>query len=80
MNDVERERRMVAAKGAKEAHFYHMELAPGFTIDGRSKGNVARLINTSCSPNCTTEKWSDAATGVYQYCFGPVLLSVLLCV
>ncbi len=63
VGNEERERRMVAAKTAGEPHFYDMELAPGLTIDGRAKSNIARLINTSCSPNCSTQKWTDAATG-----------------
>ncbi|KAL0040075.1 hypothetical protein WJX79_005221 [Trebouxia sp. C0005] len=63
IGDEERERRMVAAKLAGEPHFYLMELQPGRTIDGRHKSNIARLINTSCAPNCRTQKWTDAATG-----------------
>lgn len=54
---------MAAAKQAGEPHFYLMELEVGVTIDGRHKSNIARLINTSCSPNCCTQKWVDAATG-----------------
>ena len=32
-------------------------------MDARWKGNVARLLNSSCDPNCQTQKWHDAATG-----------------
>ncbi|KAL0022877.1 hypothetical protein WJX77_002936 [Trebouxia sp. C0004] len=63
ISDEERERRMVGAKLTGEPHFYLMELQPGRTIDGRHKSNIARLINTSCAPNCRTQKWTDAATG-----------------
>ena len=35
----------------------------GLYIDARRKGNTARLINSSCEPNCETQKWHDAATG-----------------
>ena len=58
------EQRMQTAKLTGEPHFYMMELAPGLIIDARSKGNVARLINSSCAPNCESQKWHDAANGV----------------
>ncbi|KFM24086.1 Histone-lysine N-methyltransferase, H3 lysine-36 and H4 lysine-20 specific [Auxenochlorella protothecoides] len=32
-------------------------------IDAGPKGNVARLLNSSCDPNCVAQKWRDAATG-----------------
>lgn len=57
------EQRMQIAKQTGEPHFYMMELAPGLIIDARSKGNVARLINSSCAPNCESQKWHDAANG-----------------
>ncbi|KAL3160559.1 hypothetical protein ABBQ32_010856 [Trebouxia sp. C0010 RCD-2024] len=44
-------------------HRARRQLAPGLIIDARRKGNIARLINHSCSPNCETQKWTDAATG-----------------
>ena len=27
------------------------------------RGNWARFINSSCAPNCESQKWHDAATG-----------------
>lgn len=36
---------------------------PGLFIDARYKGNIARLLNSSCDPNCETQKWHDSATG-----------------
>lgn len=57
---------MAAAKQVGAPHFYLMELEGGVTIDGRHKSNIARLINTSCSPNCCTQKWVNAATGEYN--------------
>ena len=35
--------------------------AAGLIIDARSKGNLARLLNSSCDPNCETQKWHDAS-------------------
>ncbi|KAL0051651.1 hypothetical protein WJX82_011245 [Trebouxia sp. C0006] len=63
VSDVECERRMQVAKQTGEPHFYMMELSPGLIIDARDKGNVARLINSSCAPNCQSQKWHDAAIG-----------------
>ena len=40
-----------------------MELSPGLFIDARRRGNQARLLNSSCDPNCETQKWHDAASG-----------------
>uniref|UniRef100_A0A7S0S5E0 Histone-lysine N-methyltransferase n=1 Tax=Chlamydomonas leiostraca TaxID=1034604 RepID=A0A7S0S5E0_9CHLO len=54
--------RMEAAKAAGEPCYYIMELAPGLYIDARFKGSLARLLNSSCQPNCETQKWTDAAT------------------
>ena len=59
------EQRMQIAKQTGAPHFYMMELAPGLIIDARTKGNVARLINSSCAPNCESQKWHDAANGVF---------------
>ena len=56
-------RRMREAKESGEPHFYMMEMASGLIIDARQKGNVARLINSSCAPNAESQKWHDAATG-----------------
>lgn len=35
----------------------------GLIIDARVKGNLARLLNSSCDPNCETQKWHDAGNG-----------------
>lgn len=35
----------------------------GLYIDARRKGNWARLLNSSCDPNCETQKWHSATTG-----------------
>mmetsp|Transcript_36976 Transcript_36976/g.93364 ORF Transcript_36976/g.93364 Transcript_36976/m.93364 type:complete len:1482 (-) Transcript_36976:452-4897(-) len=51
------------SSGAASNGFYLMELEPGLYIDAREKGNVARLLNSSCEPNAETRKWRDAATG-----------------
>ncbi|GLI65472.1 hypothetical protein VaNZ11_009009 [Volvox africanus] len=56
-------RRMDHARMNGEPHFYIMELSAGLYIDARRKGNIARLINSSCDPNCETQKWHDASTG-----------------
>lgn len=50
---------MREAKLSGQPHFYMMELTPGLIIDARAKGNLARLINSSCAPNCESQKWHD---------------------
>ena len=55
--------RMAAAAACGEHHYYIMELSGGLFIDARSRANAARFLNSSCAPNCETQKWFDAATG-----------------
>lgn len=54
---------MRTAAAAGEQAFYVMNLDAGLVIDARYKGNVSRLINSSCAPNCEAQKWTDMATG-----------------
>ena len=35
----------------------------GTLANARRKGTLARLLNSSCAPNCETQKWHDAGTG-----------------
>ena len=56
-------RRMLEAKEKGEPHFYMMELGGGLIIDARDRGNVSRLLNSSCCANATCQKWHDAGTG-----------------
>lgn len=40
-------------------------------IDAGPKGNVARFMNHSCSPNCETQKWTvngDTRVGLFAIC------------
>jgi hypothetical protein len=55
--------RMAAARAAGEPDVYMMDLGPGLAIDARARGSVARLINSSCAPNCVAQLWHDAGTG-----------------
>lgn len=43
-------------------------LPAGLIIDARSKGNLARLLNSSCDPNCETQKWHDAGNSEVGSC------------
>ena len=61
--DVECAARRAAAFAAGDPTVYYMALTLGLSIDARTRGNVARLINSSCAPNCVAQVWTDAATG-----------------
>ncbi|VDK44843.1 unnamed protein product [Anisakis simplex] len=37
---------------------YALNLCPGFVIDAYQKGNLARFVNHSCTPNCEMQRWS----------------------
>ena len=63
LNDVMCEQRLWADKARGETNFYMMEVARNQVIDARLKGNTARLINSSCRPNCETQRWVDGASG-----------------
>ncbi|KAJ8905355.1 hypothetical protein NDN08_001862 [Rhodosorus marinus] len=56
------ERRLWECKYRGETDYYMMELSSDTIIDARDKGGVARLINSSCDPNCEALMWQDAAT------------------
>jgi len=62
VDDVECERRMWEARRVGEPNFYMMQISNNLVIDAREMGNMARLINSSCDPNCRAEVWTDAAT------------------
>lgn len=62
LNKAEKQRRVEDQAKKQILDFYMMEHSPGVIIDARLKGNLARLINSSCDPNCETQKWRDAAT------------------
>jgi len=63
INENECGNRLWEAKACGERNFYLMEINSGTIIDARHKSNIARLINSSCKPNCETQKWRDAGTG-----------------
>ncbi|KAM3610977.1 uncharacterized protein V6R79_011595 [Siganus canaliculatus] len=61
-------------KRAHENHvtnFYMLTLTKDRVIDAGPKGNSARFINHSCSPNCETQKWTvngDVRIGLFALC------------
>jgi hypothetical protein len=61
--DAECAARRAAAFARGDATVYYMALTPGVSIDARAKGSLARLINSSCAPNCVAQVWTDAASG-----------------
>lgn len=61
IDNAEMQRRMEEQRLLGQHHFYIMELGPGLFIDAHKRGNFARLLNSSCEPNCETQKWWVAA-------------------
>ena len=55
--------RLFYDKQIGEENFYLMEISNNYVIDAKYKGSIARFINSSCHPNCETQRWVDAATG-----------------
>uniref|UniRef100_A0A3Q1GUG2 Histone-lysine N-methyltransferase NSD3 n=1 Tax=Acanthochromis polyacanthus TaxID=80966 RepID=A0A3Q1GUG2_9TELE len=61
-------------KRAHENHvtnFYMLTLTKDRVIDAGPKGNSARFMNHSCSPNCETQKWTvngDVRIGLFTLC------------
>ena len=62
VDDKECEKRMWEARRVGEPNFYMMQISSNLVIDAREMGNMSRLINSSCDPNCRAEIWTDAAT------------------
>ena len=56
IDDAESERRLWQARTNGIKNFYMMELSPNMVIDAGSKGNLSRFLNSSCDPNCETQK------------------------
>ena len=63
IDDKTCEERLWADKKRGEDNFYLMEVMGNQIIDARHKGNLSRFINSSCHPNCETQKWQDGSTG-----------------
>jgi len=62
LDDAACEQRMWEARARGEQNFYMMQVTPNLIIDAREVASVARLINSSCDPNCRADIWTDAAT------------------
>ena len=50
-------RRRMTEQYSNERHHYCVHLDGGIVIDGYRMGNISRLINHSCQPNCEMQKW-----------------------
>ena len=51
------QQRLHEYQAAGIANYYFLTLDGSECIDASLKGNLARFINHSCNPNCTTQKW-----------------------
>ena len=51
------EERLQQQKLNGDRHVYMMQLDNDCIIDARHRGNISRLINHSCDPNCQLQRW-----------------------
>lgn len=56
INTTEFNKRMKAKIDKKEKEFYFLTVEGDLYVDAEPAGNLARFINHSCEPNCTTRK------------------------
>lgn len=57
IDEAECETRIKNMIDNKESNFYFLTIDRETIIDAGPKGNMARFMNHSCSPNCETQKW-----------------------
>eukprot|EP00850_Spirogloea_muscicola_P003184 SM000012S25446 [mRNA] locus=s12:1163763:1167737:- [translate_table: standard] len=57
IDDATCEQRLWDLKAQKAQDFYMVEINRDMVIDATFKGNLSRLINHSCRPNCELQKW-----------------------
>jgi len=57
INEAECEARIANMIANNETNFYFLTIDKDNIIDAGPKGNLARFMNHSCSPNCETQKW-----------------------
>lgn len=60
---------IILTKDTRERHWYCMEIGNDYIIDSTNKGNLSRLINHSCDPNCIAQKWlvgNECRIGIFS--------------
>lgn len=57
IDEAECEARIKTMIENNESNFYFLTIDRETIIDAGPKGNLARFMNHSCSPNCETQKW-----------------------
>ena len=55
-------KRLAAKKETARNNYYIMSIGPGLYVDSEKKGNLARFMNSSCDPNCISQKWTEQRT------------------
>lgn len=57
------ERRLADAEKNRKTEYYIMDMHDDFYVDAERRGNLSRFINSSCNPNCESQKWIDQRNG-----------------
>ncbi|KAM4615681.1 histone-lysine N-methyltransferase NSD3 isoform 2-T2 [Polymixia lowei] len=71
IDSEECQQRIKHAHENRITNFYMLTLTKDRVIDAGPKGNSARFMNHSCSPNCETQKWTvngDVRIGLFTLC------------
>lgn len=58
IDQEEVERRLNEDTVGQNRHYYFLSLGKGLSIDGGTRGSIARFANHSCDPNAEVQKWT----------------------
>lgn len=57
------QRRLDGKQRSSDLNYYIMDMHNETFVDAERKGNLSRFINSSCDPNCESQKWTEPARG-----------------
>lgn len=57
------QKRLDTKQRSGDMNYYIMDMHNDTFVDAEKKGNLSRFINSSCDPNCESQKWTEPAKG-----------------